>query len=66
MAKRSFHSTRGATATIMREQGIDKEVIKDILGHSCVEMTEHYINQDVTPEQRREAFKVMADLRQAQ
>lgn len=66
VAKRSFHSTRGATATIMREQGIDKEVIKDILGHSCVEMTEHYINQDVTPEQRREAFKVMADLRQAQ
>ena len=65
VAKRSFHSTRGATATIMREQGIDKEVIKDILGHSCVEMTEHYINQDVTPEQRREAFKVMADLRQA-
>jgi len=64
VARRSFHSTRGSTATLMRERGVSKEVIKDILGHSCVEMTEHYITQDVTPEQRLEAFEALPDIRQ--
>ena len=63
VARRSFHSTRGSTATLMRERGVSKEVIKDILGHSCVEMTEHYITQDVTPEQRLEAFEALPDIR---
>ena len=40
--KYSFHSFRHTTATMLAEKGISPLVIKEVMGHSTVDMTAHY------------------------
>jgi len=60
--KRSFHSTRGSTATYMAENGVPQEVRKDILGHLSDAMAEHYTQ--ISEERRSKAFEALPDIRQ--
>lgn len=52
-----FHDLRHTTATLMVTDGIDLVTVKDILGHSKIEMTMRYAHP--TPENKRRAVAVL-------
>lgn len=52
-----FHDLRHSAATLMVTGGIDLVTVKDILGHSKIEMTMRYAHP--TPENKRKAVAVL-------
>lgn len=48
LPKVMLHATRHTAATLLRERGVPKDVIKSILGHSSVQTTEGYLHEDLT------------------
>lgn len=44
----SFHSFRHTTASILANQGVNPLVIRDLLGHTSVEMSSHYTHIDLS------------------
>lgn len=55
-----FHDLRHTAATSMVNAGVDIVTVKEILGHSSIEMTMRYAHP--TPENRRRAVDVLADI----
>jgi len=53
-----FHDLRHSAATFMVQGGIDLVTVKEILGHSSIEMTMRYAHP--TPENKRKAVNVLA------
>ncbi len=53
-----FHDLRHTAATLMVTGGIDLVTVKEILGHSSIEMTMRYAHP--TPENKRRAVNVLA------
>lgn len=54
-----FHDLRHTAGTRMVEAGVDLVTIKEILGHSTIQMTMRYCHP--TPENRRKAVEKLAD-----
>lgn len=42
----TFHSLRHSTASILLDEGVDRETIREILGHTRVRMTSHYARSE--------------------
>jgi len=55
-----FHDLRHSAATLMVMGGIDLVTVKDILGHSNIQMTVKYAHP--TPENRRRAVNVLVSI----
>lgn len=55
-----FHDLRHTAATLMVMGGIDLVTVKEILGHSSIEMTMRYAHP--TPENKRKAVNVLAEI----
>ena len=58
-----FHDLRHTAATLMVMGGIDLVTVKEILGHSTIEMTMRYSHP--TPENKRKAVEVLASVFEA-
>lgn len=55
-----FHDLRHTSATFMVMGGVDLVTVKEILGHSSIEMTMRYAHP--TPENKRKAVNVLATI----
>jgi len=55
-----FHDLRHTAATLMVTGGVDIVTVKEILGHSSIEMTMRYAHP--TPENKRKAVDVLASV----
>lgn len=60
MAHVHFHDLRHSCATIMLKLGVELHVVREILGHSSVKVTERYAHVMVKPQ--REALRKLGDL----
>jgi len=55
-----FHDLRHSAATLMVMGGVDLVTVKEVLGHSTIQMTMKYAHP--TPENKRKAVNVLADV----